>query len=179
MPRLTDSLQARIRRALPFVLIASVGIFGCDPDEETETAGDGGTGHSHTDGGHETGAMANCEVEERDDDFMTGMIKDGDKARITIMDAVPATPIRADNAWTLMITDLADAPLEGVDVSIRPWMPDHGHGTPVEAEITDLGGGEYHFEPVNLFMAGLWEIHLELALDDASTDEIMFAVCVE
>lgn len=52
--------------------------------------------------------LGDCSTEDRADDFMIGMTKDGEKTRTTVMDAVPGTPVRGDNAWTLQISDLAD-----------------------------------------------------------------------
>ena len=59
-------------------------------------------------------------------------------------------------------------------------MPDHGHGTPVNAEVTVMPTpGQYELSPVNLFMTGYWEITLELTLPKGETDSVMFGFCVE
>ena len=58
------------------------------------------------------------------------------------------------------------------------FMPDHGHGTPVSVGVTETKSGEYELAPVNTFMPGLWQIHLELTRD-AAPELFEFNVCVE
>lgn len=118
-----------------------------------------------------------CDGESRDD-FSIGVVRAGGSVEVSIMDATPADPIRGDNGWILGVSDAAGG-VEGATIAVRPWMPDHGHGTPVQPMITEMGGGDYQITPLNLFMAGLWEITFNLELADGSTDEVMFSVCVE
>ncbi|MEM6991701.1 MAG: FixH family protein [Myxococcota bacterium] len=118
-----------------------------------------------------------CEGETRDD-FAIGLTRDGATVAVSIADAMPADPIRGDNGWVLMITQ-DSAAMDDVGIKIKPWMPDHGHGTPVEAVVTPRGDGEYMLEPLNLFMPGLWEVTFELTLADGTTDEVMFSACVQ
>ena len=79
----------------------------------------------------------------------------------------------------LSVTDMGGAPLDAT-ITVTPMMPDHGHGTPVEAVVTPSADtpGEYEISPINLFMAGLWEVTLDLDLSEAS-DSVVFAFCVE
>ncbi len=59
-------------------------------------------------------------------------------------------------------------------------MPDHGHGTPIEAAATPTQNpGEFTVTPVNLFMAGLWEVTLDIDAGAGTTDQVVFAFCVE
>ena len=118
-----------------------------------------------------------CTNEMRDD-FAIGLQRTGTRLDVTIADAMPADPIRGDNIWSLSIAN-ADGAMTDVAVKVKSWMPDHGHGSPVEAVASKVSDGEYTVEPLNLFMAGLWEITLELTLADESTEEVMFSVCVE
>src|SRR5690606_7101789 len=106
--------------------------------------------------------------------------KRGMQFQVSIVDANPAVPIRGDNAWTLGITDEAGAPVTDVSLRIEPRMPDHGHGTPVQAEVTPLGAeGHFLVEPLNLFMAGLWEVRFDLTDAQGVEERIVFAVCVD
>lgn len=120
-----------------------------------------------------------CSDEERADDFAVNLSKTGTSHTVTLMGAEPADPIRGDNAWTVMVTDASGTPMEGLTVDAKPWMPDHGHGSAVEETVTDLGGGEYELDPLNLFMAGFWAVTLEITDADGTTDEVMIGVCVE
>ena len=91
---------------------------------------------------------------------------------------MPSDPIRGDNAWMVGVARDGEM-LPGAEISVRPWMPDHGHGTPVEIGITDMGDGEYMLDPLNLFMAGLWEVHVTATLEDGTEEEVVFHACVE
>jgi hypothetical protein len=53
-------------------------------------------------------------------------------------------------------------------------MPDHAHGSPQPVVVTEMGDGEYKLDPVNLFMAGYWEVTIS-----AEDDDIVFPLCVE
>lgn len=153
----------------------AVGMAGCDDGGEASDEGH----ETHGDHGDSGEMMSVCSNEDRADDFSIGMSKSGATLDVVMADADPSVPFRGDNAWTLMLTDASGMPVEQVTLEIRPWMPDHGHGTPVEAEVSDLGGGEYLVEPVNLFMAGLWEVTFSFDMVDGTSDEVMIAVCVE
>lgn len=120
-----------------------------------------------------------CVDDERAEDFTVNLSKMGTGSSVTIVDAMPAMPDRGDNTWTVRIADAAGTPEESMVVSLRPWMPDHGHGSPVEPVITDLGGGEYRIESLNLFMPGLWQITFTLETPAGAADEVMFSICIE
>jgi hypothetical protein len=57
-------------------------------------------------------------------------------------------------------TDLAStmAPMDGLMLSVAPYMPDHLHGTTPVGVMPVGSGGMYMFSPVNLYMAGYWTI---------------------
>lgn len=157
---------------MPLACDGEDGTSGDDAAEATGSADDGSTGSGSDDGT----MQARCESEERDDDFALGLAHTGATLQVAIADADPALPIRGDNAWTVAITDSAGAAMTGLDLSVGPWMPDHGHGSPVQVEVTELEGGQYLVEPLNLFMAGYWEITVEIAEPE---DAVVFKVCVE
>lgn len=146
------------------VLIAMLGASACD-DGQTDDAND-------------DAEVPFCESDDRADAFMVDLRKSGERTTVSIVAASPAEPVRGDNTWTLRLTDTSGTPMEGTTVEAKPWMPDHGHGSPVETHITDLGGGEYELAPLNLFMAGLWTVTFEVT-SDGETDEVVFSVCVD
>ncbi len=171
-------LETNPTTAIPTMLAFALllGAAACDDGDEME--GDAGDDASAMDAGDD-GMASRCADETRADDFAAGLTKDGAAYRVRVEAADPADPVRGDNAWTLMITDLEGSPIEGVVVDAKPWMPDHGHGSAVEEEVIEMGGGEYQVAPLNLFMAGYWEVHLELSSVDVDMDEVMIGVCVE
>jgi len=120
-----------------------------------------------------------CEDDERAEAFTANMAKMGERHTVTIVEATPAEPGRGDNTWTIMLVDGNGNPEEGATVDLRPWMPDHGHGSPVEEKVTDLGGGQYKVESLNLFMAGLWQVTFDVsATPEDDPDEVMFSICI-
>jgi hypothetical protein len=121
--------------------------------------------------------LTRCEEEMRDEEFFLGIAKQGTVMRVTFTDAEPAAPIRGINRWTVALSE-GEAPVEAAMLSVKAWMPDHGHGSPQPVGIEEIGEGEYVLDPVNLFMAGYWEITVTAEMD-AVTDETMFPFCVE
>jgi hypothetical protein len=58
-----------------------------------------------------------------------------------------------------IVTSTSDStPVEGITMTIVPWMPAMGHGTPIVPAITSLGNGTYSLTNIDLFMAGLWQL---------------------
>jgi len=156
----------------------------CDIHDNQGTCQDD-HGHGETDGeehsehGETHGEQANCAMEDRDDEFSVGLSKSGELLTATFVSADPAPPGMDDNTWVLALTDADGMPVEDLDIVATPWMPDHDHGTPIEVEVSATGTpGEYELSPVNLFMAGYWEVTLDVSMGD-DQDSMMFGFCVE
>lgn len=166
----------RSSRSLAVLLCAAASLLvaGCDDDD----SGLDGDTHAH-DEGHDGTMEAHCEAEDRDDEFALGLMHEGELVRVAIADADPALPIRGDNTWILAITDPSGAAMEGMSLTVTPRMPDHGHGSPVQTSVTPMPDGEYRIEPINLFMAGYWEITVAATDGAGEADEVVFKVCVE
>ncbi|EDM77167.1 hypothetical protein PPSIR1_30831 [Plesiocystis pacifica SIR-1] len=164
--------------AIPLAIAALVPLSACDGDSGDDEAADDHADHSdHADHG-ETEAEG-CESEDRDDEFAVGLSKSGDVVSATFVSSDPAPPHKGDNTWVLDFTDLGGQPMAGLTMTAVPMMPDHGHGTPVNAVVTETETpGRYEVTPVNLFMTGLWEVTFEITTD-GGTDSLMFAFCVE
>jgi len=68
-----------------------------------------------------------------------------------------------------------------MSITVSPYMPDHRHGT-TAVGVTAAGAGTYRIYPLNLYMAGYWEITFNLtdtsAGDAPVTDSAMFPICV-
>jgi hypothetical protein len=67
-------------------------------------------------------------------------------------------PTRGSAAVELRITDAEGAPIDDLDLSAVPFMPDMGHAASNEPEIERLGEGRYGIAPVDMFMSGRWEL---------------------
>jgi hypothetical protein len=156
----------RLRGLASLLVVLALGACE-DPGDDTAEAGD------------DEPDPLTCEDDDRADAFTVDLAKTGERHTVTIVDAMPAEPVRGDNTWTIQLVDGDGNPQEGALVGPRPWMPDHGHGTPVEATVTELGEGEYEIKSLNLFMAGLWEVTFELsASEEDEPDTVMFSVCI-
>jgi hypothetical protein len=177
-----QTLDMLAGRCSALLLLASLALLGCDrggDDGNAEQASDASSDtHGETHG--ETGGEGVCAVETRDDDFAIGLSKSGSLVRATFVSADPAPLIKGDNTWVLDFTDLEGAPLVGLTIVVVPMMPDHGHGTPINAVVTELEQpGRYEITPVNLFMTGYWESTFDITLAGGEQDSLMFGFCVE
>jgi hypothetical protein len=124
------------------------------------------------------GEHYNCATEDRDEDFVAGMQKTGTAGMtFTLVSSDPAPPGRDNNTWVVEVS--GGTPFEG-EVLVTPFMPDHRHGTPIEAVVTPVAGtpGRYSVSPVNLWMPGLWEITVEAKPTPTTRDAAVFRFCI-
>jgi hypothetical protein len=70
----------------------------------------------------------------------------------------PQPPPRGTVAVEFTVTNASGAPMDGLSLDIRPWMPAHAHGTSVVPTVTREGQGKYVLTNVDLFMPGHWEL---------------------
>lgn len=65
-------------------------------------------------------------------------------------------------------------PVPGLVISVRGWMPEHGHGMLRVPRTIDQGDGSYRVEGVLLHMRGRWQLAFDLlrgAEADVATSE--------
>lgn len=103
----------------------------------------------------------------------------GRVAQMALIVAEPPRPIVGNNTWSFTLK-VDEEPLEGVAaaITVTPFMPDHGHGTPTEVAVTELEPGVYRFAPVHTRMAGYWEIGVDVATERVYA-HFEFGVCVD
>jgi len=63
--------------------------------------------------------------------------------------------------------------LPGLRLSVRGWMPDHGHGLVRAPVVTDLGDGHFRVEGMLLHMRGLWQLFFDVT-DGRTADTVSF-----
>jgi hypothetical protein len=139
----------------------------------------GGDGHDEHE--FDAGEFVTCVGESRADTYAPGLEKAGGEGtvRIRLIQSEPAPPVKGDNRWTVDVVDMTGAPLDGLTIEVDPFMPDHQHGTPVKALVTPTGApGRYQVTPVNLFMAGLWQITIDMKTATGLRDRAVFSFCV-
>jgi hypothetical protein len=67
--------------------------------------------------------------------------------------------VKGYDVWSVE-TDAATSmmPLDGLSIGVSPYMPDHKHGTTPVRVLPAGSTGVYTMSPVNLYMAGYWEV---------------------
>lgn len=53
-------------------------------------------------------------------------------------------------------------PVEGAQVFVSAWMPDHLHGMVRQPETIELGGGSYRARGLMFHMPGHWELRVDV-----------------
>lgn len=140
------------------------------------TAGCGGGGGDEGGSGGAAGSAgtAGC------DTFSAGMAKTTPAGTVvTLESATPAPPEKGYNTWMIGIADGAGAPVDGASLTVTPFMPEHGHGSPVTPSITPQGAGKYEIDKVNFMMPGVWETTIEVAPPGGKPESVMFGFCIE
>lgn len=90
----------------------------------------------------------------------------------------PAPPAKGTNTWTLKLTDASQNNVTGATIDVLPYMPDHMHGTSVDASVTPNADGTYTVTPLYLFMPGIWTITFTAHIGTV-TDKSVFSFCIE
>ena len=126
----------------------------------------------------EVEAEETCAADVRAESYEPGWSLTGAKGlTVKLVSSTPSPPAKENNTWILEVSD-ADGAVEGATIELDPQMPDHGHGTSVASDVAELGAGQYEASPVNLMMAGYWEVTVSVDVDEVN-DQVVFALCVE
>jgi len=136
---------------------------------------------------HDHGEMAEvpCDEESRAEDFVEDMEKTGAEglAVFTLHSIDPNPSDIGDNTWELSVRDAADdSPLSACSLDIRPWMPDHEHGSnnPTGSESEP---GSYAVSGLRFIMPGYWENTVTISCssdeDGEWSDSVIYGFCLE
>jgi hypothetical protein len=101
------------------------------------------------------------------------------RIRVVLVAGNPAPPIVGMNTWTVAVEGPGDAAVPDAALAVAPYMPDHGHGSPLPANATPNGDGTYSIAPLYFFMPGVWRIQITVATSDAgppSTVDFFFCI---
>jgi hypothetical protein len=180
------------------VIVSALGFAaGCsdatNPDAAGGTGGSGGSGGSGTSGGGGSGGGGSaetstaCAIKTNVDSYVANMSKQG-KSKSMLFQLVqsnPGPPIKGKNEWKVKITDAAGMPVSS-GLTVRVWMPEHGHDSPTAAKITyDAATSTFALIPVDMStMGGTWRVTLTVNdLTDPSVpvplDAADFDFCVD
>jgi hypothetical protein len=70
------------------------------------------------------------------------------------------------NTIEIVVTDEQTKPVDGLTISLVPWMPAMGHGTSATPQIGPQGSGRYVASDVALIMPGEWQLRAALTTDE-------------
>lgn len=127
-------------------------------------------------------SVVSCQNDSRVDQYVANLAKassDG-ALKVTLVSSDPAPPAVGTNTWTIKVTDGTGAPMSNAPIKLDPFMPDHGHGTSVEAGIAAQPDGAYTITNLYLFMPGVWRLTFSLpgAPDAGPGPSVQFFFCV-
>jgi hypothetical protein len=138
-----------------FVLVAAVAAVGgaCGSSDSSSTTANGLSGPAACSSTTPFPASA-----------LTTLTSDQGKLAI-ILHSAPYQPLIVGlQCVELVVTDPSTgAGIDGLAITMTPWMPAMGHGTSVTPLLTPLGQGRYVFTDVSLFMPGVWELRTQFS----------------
>ncbi len=128
--------------------------------------------------GTAAGDTGTCADDARAQPYADGMMAEGDGGMLLTLERSSPTPRVGSNRWALHISDAAGEPVLGAKVRVTPFMPDHGHGSPLVAAVDELGDGAYEAFPVQFNMTGYWRVTVKVTTE-TSVDSAIFQLCIE
>lgn len=113
---------------------------------------------------------------------MPGMSRLGDAGsfRLQIMSADPDPLQTGNNAFTVLVTDAGDAPVDGAAFDpLQAWSYTHQHSSPVKPEVMPgAAPGVYEIVKMNVLHKGSWQFQFGIDAEGME-DYVEFHFCVE
>ena len=161
------------------MLVALIVFAGCSATG-TPIAPDSGTDAPTVEAG--PGAIGSaCSRDTRADGYVAGIEKVSTTLTVKIVSATPAPPTTETNAWILEVADSASkAAITGAQITVTPFMPDHGHSSSHTPSVTEKGAGAYKVNDIYYMMPGLWRTTISVTRQGSvSTEDVVFSFCVD
>lgn len=130
-----------------------------------------------------SGNTVGCRASDADA-YAPGLVKPGSRGnfQFTLVSSTPAPPALNDNRFIVQVSDTQGNALDG-DLSVALDMPEHGHMSPTQPEISFEGDLQaFVLQPLRLFMVGLWRFSFDFRAareSGAQADSAVFQFCVE
>jgi hypothetical protein len=112
--------------------------------------------------------------------YRSGMKQAGEHGIYTfeILDDDNPPPALGTSTWVVKITDASGQLVANAMMpDIKPWMPQHNHGSTATPLVTNNSDGTYKITNLYLYMAGVWQIPLP-AVVGTMTDSATFTFCL-
>lgn len=100
-----------------------------------------------------------------------------DGLKLEVVALVPSTPIVGDNAWQLRLVGDGQ-PVEGAELHVVPFMPDHAHASTKAVGVSELSPGTYSLKPVYFQMPGYWQVQTDITTGTAQRGSVDLEVCI-
>jgi hypothetical protein len=95
---------------------------------------------------------------------LSTVTSDGGTLLIALRGAPYQPLVAGTDCLQLVVTDASTgASVDGLSITMTPWMPAMGHGADTIPLLTALGEGRYVFTGVGLFMPGEWQLRTEFS----------------
>jgi hypothetical protein len=132
--------------------VAAALACGCSSGATTAAAGDGGV------------------LSFPLDAYATATSASGDLV-VEVRTAPAQPPPRGTCEVELRVIDHDGHAVDGLALSVVPWMPAMGHGASVVPSVTAIGDGRYVADNVSFYMPGAWQLRVTIGgarSDDAT-----------
>jgi hypothetical protein len=96
--------------------------------------------------------------------------------QMTLRFGPDSTPSRGVDAVQWTIVDSNGSPIDGLDLSIVPFMPAMGHGTSTVPSTTETAPGVYLTDNVFFTMAGQWQLKVTFTGSASDSATVTFNV---
>ena len=97
-----------------------------------------------------------------------------DHYQIKLLSLDPNPPERGENKWRFKLSSAdSQESLTDCEIILVPYMPEHGHGSPKEPELSELGGGEYEFSDIVFTMPGLWSMEFDVSCGGFMQEKVL------
>jgi YtkA-like len=124
-----------------------------------------------------------CDTDPRAMSYAVGLSQSatgGGAVKVRFVDAMPAPPSKGLNTWTIAVTDGSGAPVTGATITVKPFMPDHGHGSSITPRVMPMTAeGTYQVTLLDFFMPGIWQNTLTITTPSGPVETVVFTFCID
>lgn len=123
--------------------------------------------------------VAGCgDVDDSEGDHQDGPVVSEQGLYHAHVTADPSTPETGENTLMMHVMTPEGQGVEGLRLSVEPWMPAHGHGSPEVPEVEENGDGMYTVTNLVYSMPGRWEVRIDID-DGEVSDSIVLKYSVQ
>lgn len=80
----------------------------------------------------------------------------------------PASPQTGDAELHFDLFDAGGEVVADAAISVEPWMPAHGHGSPETPSVMEMSAGNYHVTNIVYSMPGTWDLRIDVDTGEVS-----------